>query len=224
MLRSLLRGNHKKDAGNFFGVSGNFLSLNRQEKVSKENGPERTHDHFPCIRRWNIRRCAQTAGLEKGTGFSVLRSAASNGRMTRPPAFGCPKRTTGTPATCRALGPTAQSGFCFAQCLPMGAANHPCKRHADVRVERLQHGVPAELAFEADQLQRGDEALDLVAGAERQQQAFAVDGALRVAGVEDGGDAAAGGDAGVGGMQRTCVRALRSDTGAARHPAIAAEA
>lgn len=86
---------------------------------------------------------------------------------------------------------------------PPAPRNHPGERHADIRIERLQHRIPPELPLEADQLQRGDDLLDGALLPKRQQQAFAVDrAALRVAGLEDGVDGAAGQRAGVGGMQR----------------------
>jgi hypothetical protein len=83
------------------------------------------------------------------------------------------------------------------------APDHPGKRHVDMRVERLQHGVPPEFSLQADQLQRGHDLLDLAVLAERQQQALAVDvAALLVAGTEDGVDGVAGQHAGLSGMQR----------------------
>jgi hypothetical protein len=36
----------------------------------------------------------------------------------------------------------------------------PAKRHADIRVGRLQHGFAAKVALQADRLQRGHDPLD----------------------------------------------------------------
>src|SRR3954452_19909825 len=93
---------------------------------------------------------------------------------------------------CGAPGPPNAERRALPASLPSPAArNHPGERHVDIGVELLQHGVAAEFAAQADQLQGGGDLLNFCACAERQQQALAVDdAALLVAGAEDGVDRA----------------------------------